>query len=74
MHPADIQARLKKRGITQKEIAQELGVTEMAVSKVINKSSVSDRIMKAVARAIGEDYRAVFPEYYFGKGRHRKAA
>ncbi|MBW1666880.1 MAG: helix-turn-helix domain-containing protein [Deltaproteobacteria bacterium] len=74
MHPADIQARLKKRGITQKEIADELGVTEVAVSKVINKSSVSDRIMKAVARGIGEDHRAVFPEYYFGKSRRRKAA
>jgi len=25
MHPADIQAQLKKKGITQKAIAEELG-------------------------------------------------
>lgn len=74
MHPADIQAELKKRGITQKEIAESLGVSEMSISMTINKKSVSDHIMKAVAKAIGRDPRAVFPEYYFSKRRRRIAA
>jgi len=72
MHPVDIQARLKKRGITQKKIALDLGVSEMAVSKAINKTTVSKRIMSAVAKAIDKDPREVFPEYYFS--RHKKAA
>ena len=72
MHPVDIQARLKKRGITQKKIALDLGVSEMAVSKIINKTTVSKRIMIAVAKAINKDPREVFPEYYFN--RRKKAA
>jgi len=69
MTPLDIQIELKKLSITQKEIAQELGVSEMIVSKVINKQMISDRVMRAVARAIHWDHRAVFPEYYFGPKR-----
>jgi len=38
MHPADIQAELKKRDIQQKEIAVDLGVSPMAVSIVVTRS------------------------------------
>ena len=64
MHPADIKAALWKRGIKQKQIADEVGVTQMSVSEVINKRRVSDRVMKAVARAIDKDHRIVFDWYY----------
>lgn len=64
MDAIDIQYHLKKRGIPQKQLALELGVGDMAVSNVINKRIVSDRIMKAVAKAIGRDVIEVFPEYY----------
>lgn len=62
MHPANIQAELKIRGITQKSIADELEVTEFHISEVINKKRVSDR-----------DHHEVFPEYYFSKKRRRPA-
>ena len=74
MHPADIQAELKKRDITQAAIAEELEVTEFHVSEVINKHRISDRVMKAVAEKIGMDHRAVFPEYYFSQKRREKVA
>lgn len=74
MHPADIQAELKKREIYQKSIADELGVTDFHVSEVINKHRISDRVMKAIASKIGRDHREVFPEYYFGKNRRKRAA
>lgn len=74
MDPLDIQHKLKKRGISQKEIAGAEGVSEMSISKVIRREMVSDRLMKAVSRAIGQDHRAVFPEYYFSKKRRQKAA
>ena len=59
-----IQYELKKKEITQKSLAAELDVSEAAISSVILKKTVSDPIMKAVAAAIGKDYRLVFPEYY----------
>lgn len=74
MTPLEIQFELKKRGITQKSIAQELDVSEMTISKVINKAMVSDRVMRAVSKALGQDHRAIFPEYYFSKKRRLKAA
>jgi DNA-directed RNA polymerase specialized sigma subunit len=69
MTPLEIQFELKKKEVRQKEIARELKVSEMTVSRVINKQLVSDRVMKAVAGAIKRDHRAVFPEYYFGPKR-----
>jgi len=64
MEPIDIQYELKKRGITQKDIAKGLGISDNAVSKVVNKQAISDYIMRAVAAAINKDHRLVFPEYY----------
>jgi lambda repressor-like predicted transcriptional regulator len=64
MHPADIQAALKKKGITQLAIAREIAVTPTSVSDTINKKRISDRVMKVIAEKIGRDIRRVFPEYY----------
>lgn len=64
MTPLEIQRAIRKNGTTQKSIAQNLDVTEMSVSYVINKKMVSNRIMRAVARAIGKVPTEVFPEYY----------
>jgi transcriptional regulator with XRE-family HTH domain len=64
MNPVDRQYALKRRGITQHKIAQDLGVTDVSVSDVIIGRRISDRIMRGVAAAISEDVRLVFPEYY----------
>ena len=64
MQPLEIQFELRKRGIAQKQIAADNKVSQMAVSKVINRSLISDRLMKAVSELIGEDHRLVFPVYY----------
>jgi lambda repressor-like predicted transcriptional regulator len=64
MEPIDIQYELKKRGITQTEIAKQLDLSPMTISNVVNKHVVSDRVMRAVAAAINRDRRLVFPEYY----------
>jgi len=77
MHPADIQAELKKNGVTQTSIACDLGVSPFHVSAVIHNPTVrqSDRVMQAVAKAIRRDHREVFPTYYFSlKRRPREAA
>jgi lambda repressor-like predicted transcriptional regulator len=64
MHPADIQAKLKKKGLTQKQVADKIGVCEMVVSKVVNNLEVSDRVMRAISAEIGMDHRRVFSWYY----------
>ena len=63
MHSADIQARLKKKGITQRELARQIGVSANTVSTVLRQTTVSDRIMRAIATAIGMAPHAVFPYY-----------
>ncbi|MEW6258885.1 MAG: helix-turn-helix domain-containing protein [Thermodesulfobacteriota bacterium] len=50
----DIQAELRRRGITQLDLARQLGVTDMAVSRVISGETVSARIRAAIAAAIGK--------------------
>ena len=67
--PIDIQYHLKKKGITQKQLAEQLQVSEMSISNVINFNMVSDRLMRAVADAIGMKPELVFAWYYHGERR-----
>jgi len=64
MHPAKIQYELKKRGITQAQAAREEQLSTVFVSAVVNKRSVSARLMRAIAARIECDVREVFPEYF----------
>jgi len=64
MTPSEIQKRIKDANITQRAIAQKIGVSEVSVSDVIKGRRISDRVMRAVAEAISDDVRLVFPEYY----------
>lgn len=66
MTPQEIQTALRKKKSTQRAIAGQLGVSEMSVSRVIHRLSTSDRIMRAVAQAIGKPKTDVFPDYYLG--------
>jgi len=71
MTPKQRKEALKKRKVTQKSIADKLGISEMSVSKAINDQIVSDRIYTAVAAAIGKPKGTVFPVYYHGPRRRR---
>ena len=64
MTPNQRQFALKEKNLTQRAIAQKIGVSEVAVSDVVKGRRISDRIMRAVAEAISDDVRLVFPEYY----------
>lgn len=64
MTPLEIKIELLKRDITISSIAKELGVSVNAVSQVIRKIFVSQRIMRAVAAAIDRKPHVVFPEYF----------
>jgi hypothetical protein len=65
MTPGQIQGALKdlKPPVTQKELAAELGCSEIAISNVINQKMVSDLIMKAIAAKLSKERWEVF-DYY----------
>jgi DNA transposition AAA+ family ATPase len=74
MNSIDIQYELKKRDISQKIIAIELGVSKMTISKTINKQMISDRVMRAIANKIEKDHTEVFPEYYLSAPKRKTSA
>jgi lambda repressor-like predicted transcriptional regulator len=64
MHPIDIQAALKKRGITQRSIADEIGVTEAVIGFVIFDKSRSRRIAEAIAEKLEMSVDDIWPGSY----------
>lgn len=75
MHPADIQALIKKAGFTQKALAQEYGCSEFMVSQTINTGWGSEPLMRFICEKIDRDPHDVFPKYFFRTNRRpRKVA
>lgn len=81
MHPFKIQYELKKRGITQKTIADSIPVSEMYVSRVINhkkdafrKGDKAEKVRNAVAAALGMTPEEVFPGIYRALKKSRSKA
>lgn len=64
MNPNEIRVELLRRGVTQAEIAEELGVTPGAVSRVIDGNVVSHRIRTVIAKKIKIDPRFIWPSTY----------
>ena len=66
MTPEEIKAQfaLRRKTMTMTSLANKLGVTQTAVSLVIDKKAISHRIMHAVADAIEQPVEDVFPEYF----------
>lgn len=64
MTTLEIKTELLKKGITLSSIAKQVGVSVVAVSQVIHNRSVSRRIMIAVATAIDQDPKDVFPKHF----------
>lgn len=64
MHPADIKAKLEKKGLSSAEIARRLGCSPNAVSLVIYNRMTSKRIAVAVSAEIGVPAYRLWPERY----------
>lgn len=64
MHPADIQAALKKKGVTQRAIAGELEVSDVTINNVISGRGTSRRIANLIARLIDKDVEEIWPGRY----------
>ena len=70
MQPEQICKELKAAGSSQAALAAGLGVSQVTVSRVINRLTISDRIMRAVAKKIRRKVEDVFPEYYLAPKKH----
>lgn len=73
MTPSEIQKRLKDASTNQRILADQLKVHPVSVSDVVNGKKVSARIMRAIAEAIHQDVRRVYP-WYFNQPPKRKTS
>lgn len=64
MTPEYRQYLLKKKGVTQKQIAQDLGISQMSVSKDMHDDPRSHRTRCYIAKKLGMPVDQVFPDYY----------
>lgn len=64
MTPEQIKKAIRANGFTQKSLAENLGRSEMNISRVVRKTMISDYVMRGISKAIGKKYTKVFPEYY----------
>jgi Ner family transcriptional regulator len=64
IHPEDIKAALRKKGLTQQAIADELGVSGTAINFVITDHSRSRPIAEFIAAKIGLSVDEIWPGSY----------
>lgn len=61
MHPEEIKAAIRMKGMTAAMIAEKLKVSQSSVSHVIAKRSHSERIESFIAELIGVSRNDLFP-------------
>ncbi|WP_141833361.1 helix-turn-helix domain-containing protein [Delftia sp. HK171] len=61
MHPEQIKAAMRMKGVTPTALADELGVANSTVSQVISGRSVSARIRSRIADITGFSVDAMWP-------------
>lgn len=64
MHPEDIKAALRKRGVTIRAISVDLGVRECTVSNIIWARGKSRRIADGIAQVLGTTADDLWPNTY----------
>ena len=65
MSPIEIKIELMKRRIKMADIGRQLNVSAPAIQRVIERDSVSERIMMSISEAIYFPPETVFPEHQF---------
>jgi lambda repressor-like predicted transcriptional regulator len=64
MHPAEIQAALKIRGVKQSDLAASCGVAANTVSAVIHGRSRSQQVEQRIADVIGAPVEQIWPHWF----------
>lgn len=61
MHPEEIKAAMRMKGVTPTALADELGVANSTVSQVISGRSVSARIAARISEIVGKPAAVIWP-------------
>ncbi len=61
MHPEEIKAAMRMKGITPTALADELGVANSSVSQVISGRATSARIAARIAQIVGKPVGTIWP-------------
>lgn len=61
MHPEQIKAEMRMRGITPSVLADELGVANSSISQVISGRAESARIKARIAEVVGKPVSVLWP-------------
>ena len=61
MNNLNLKIKLLKAGITQADIAREIGVTRAFVNQIINGQRQTRRVRMAVAKAVGKRVEDLWP-------------
>ncbi|WP_431287496.1 helix-turn-helix domain-containing protein [Roseateles chitinivorans] len=60
MHPEEIKAALRMRGVTLSALADEAGVSRSMVSHVVNGYAKSTHLMERISQVIGKPIPAIW--------------
>lgn len=61
MHPEDIKAALRKAGVTQAVLADELAVARSSIAQAISGGIRSARIQTRIAEILGKSVKEIWP-------------
>jgi putative transcriptional regulator len=64
MHPADIAAALKRRGLSQSDVARELQISRPSVGDIIHGRGRSARVERVIADKLGLPLYVIWPQHY----------
>lgn len=64
MHPEQIKAAIRMKGITPSAIADELGLSRMTVSHVIHGRGISARVATRISEVVGLAASEIWPGKY----------
>ena len=64
MRPIDIIYQLKLRGITQSQLARDIGVSSGVVSNVINGKITAYAVAQHIAKTLDKEIKDIWPDQY----------
>jgi Ner family transcriptional regulator len=71
MHPADVMAALKKRGISMRKLSLRAGKNDSAVAQAVKNPVSSIPMELLVADALGMKPEKIWPSRYYPSGKPR---
>ena len=63
MNPQQIKSAIKRMGLTQADLANELNVSQQMIYLIINGQTKSYRIQKFISELIGQPIGRIWPVY-----------